>query len=422
MADSLVMLALSPTMEQGTIAQWLKNEGDTIESGDVLCEVETDKATMEYENTSEGVLLKILAPAGSQVKVGEPIAIYGEEGEDTADLEKTLSEKKSESAPQSPDSTTEGPDKQSSAVSPAKGKTPQSTPQNYQEKTAATLSGKVPASPLARAMAQERGIDLGSISGTGPGGRIVKRDIEQYTTDTAKPSSTNVAAPLKDEIVPVSEKRRVIAQRLSESFYTSPHFFLKNPVYVDELLGFRTRINAKRENKISMSAFLVKLTAEALKRHPMVNATWNNTEIIMHGSIDIAMAVAQKDGLITPVVRNCQNKGIAQIDAELKDLITRARSNQLSPEEYTNSTFTISNLGTAGIREFTAIINPPNAAILAVGSTHKEPFVTETNDIEIRQTMTLSLSADHRILDGAVAAQFFVALKELFEDPAQALL
>ncbi len=225
-----------------------------------------------------------------------------------------------------------------------------------------------------------------------------------------------------DEVVPVSEKRRVIAQRLSQSFFTAPHYFLRNPVRADALLEARKRINEDGQRKLSLNAFIVKLTAEALARHPAVNASWNGDTITRHGSVDIALAVAQKDGLITPVVRDCHHKGIAQIDTELKELIDKAKSGRIQPHEYTGSTFTISNLGTFGVREFTAIINPPEAAILGVGEVFKQVVATPASQIEVQQTMVLTLSCDHRLLDGAVSAAFFAELKRLFEDPMRALL
>lgn len=416
MAEKLVMLALSPTMEQGTIASWTKKEGDHIESGDVLCEVETDKATMEYESTTEGTLLKIVVPEGGRVGVGETIAIAGEQGEDIAGLlEEAAQEKQTEkgTAAGGPTPAVEAGGAQSQGAqpppAPSKGPSPSSPP----------TAGLPPASPLARRMAAERGIDIAQLKGSGPEGRVVKNDIESFVPSAAPAQAAPAAA---DQTTRVSEKRRVIAQRLSESYLSSPHYFLRNHVPMDALMDARRRINERAEEKHSLNSFIIKLTAEALKRHPMVNATWQGDSITTFGRIDIALAVSQKGGLITPVVRNCGTKGIAQIDRELRDLIARARENKLAPEDYTNSTFSISNLGTFGVREFTAIINPPGSAILAIGEIFKEPVVGANDEIRVQHTSVFTLSCDHRILDGAVASAFFHDLTIMFEQPLRALL
>ncbi len=411
MPEKILMIALSPTMETGTLVRWRKKEGDTVASGDVLCEVETDKATMDYESSSEGTLLKILLPEGGQAKVGDPIAIVGKPGEDIAAI---------------------------IAEGPAKAPVSKAAPQKPAAVAASTVSapaaahaapgGRVKSSPLARRIAQEKGVDLRAVRGSGPEGRIVKRDVDGLAAGApgaARAGAPLVSAPLLkpgpgDEVVPVSRMRQVIARRLSESMYTAPHYYLTVAVGMDELLAARVRLNAGREKKISLNAFLMAICAHSLARHPRVNSSWNGETLLQHSSADIGLAVALPDGLITPVVRDCGRKGIAAIDAELSDLVERARAGKLAPAEYAGATFTISNLGAAGIDEFTAIINPPGSAILAVGAVRKEPVV-ENDTVVIRQRMRVTLSCDHRIIDGAVGAAFLRELADMLENPLLAL-
>lgn len=405
MAEKIVMLALSPTMETGTIVKWLKKEGDHINSGDVLCEVETDKATMDYESTFDGDLLKIVADSGSQVKVGDLIAISGKQGE-----------------PVEPLLASEDGHKGNGRVSPSEAKAPEKTehPEPQEEPRQ-----KVKASPLAKEIARQKGIDLRTIKGSGPQGRIIKEDLEKVSPEphrVEKPSPT-VKPELRsaEERIVISDKRKVIAKRLSESMFTAPHYYVTVKVNADTFLQARSTLNSRTSTKVSVNAFLVKFVAEALKRHPVVNSSWSGDSIIFHKSIDIALAVAQKDGLITPVVKNCQEKGILTIDKELKDLVERAREGKLQYEEYTGSTFTISNLGSYGVRNFTAIINPPESAILAVGEVYEELFRNNEKEIETGKFMDITLSCDHRVIDGAVAAEFAKDLKNIIEDPITVL-
>ena len=409
MPEKIFMTALSPTMETGVLAKWRKKEGDIVASGDVLCEVETDKATMDYESSSEGTLLKILLPEGGQAKVGDVIAIVGKPGEDIAAL---LAEG-SAAAAKAPAARagTSRPAAASAAPAP----------------TAHTASGgRVRSSPLARRIAQEKGLDLRALRGSGPGGRIVRRDLDALPAGAAAaPVGTRPAAPVLqpgpgDEVIPVSRMRQVIARRLSESMYTAPHYYLTVAVGMDELLAARTRLNAGRDRKISVNAFLMAISARALARHPRVNSSWNGETLLQHPAADIGLAVALPDGLVTPVVRDCGRKGIASIDAELADLVDRARAGKLAPPEYAGATFTISNLGAMGIDEFTAIINPPGSAILAVGAVRKEPVV-ENDAVVIRQRMRVTLSCDHRIIDGATGAAFLRELADMLESPLLAL-
>jgi len=409
MPEKILMIALSPTMESGTLARWRKKEGDTVASGDVLCEVETDKATMDYESSAEGTLLKILLPEGGQAKVGDPIAIVGKPGEDIAAI---LAERPAAAAkapvgapvPQKP-----------GAAAPSAVPAPTTHP---------TPGARIKSSPLARKIAQAKGLDLRSVRGSGPAGRVVKRDVEAHAAgpaaSAARPSQPVLQPGPGDEVVPVSRMRQVIARRLSESMYTAPHYYLTVAVGMDELLAARARLNAGREKKLSLNAFLVAISARALERHPRVNSSWNGETLLQHSSADIGLAVALQDGLITPVVRDCGHKGIAAIDAELSGLVERARAGKLAPAEYAGATFTISNLGAAGIDEFTAIINPPGSAILAVGAVRKEPVV-ENDAVVIRQRMRVTLSCDHRIIDGAVGAAFLRELADMLENPLLAL-
>lgn len=417
MAEKIVMLALSPTMETGTIAKWNINEGDSFSSGDVICEVETDKATMDYESPSDGTLLKIVAKQGKKVKVGETIAISGESGEDISEFLKEVSGGE----------VTPVKKEIKSAVPPSYPKeTPQhAAPANLPEtQTKSAKQEKFPhgvkASPLAREIAKEKGIDIGSVHGSGPRGRIIKEDIEKATERNA-PAGYKLEAPEANERIRVSEKRRIIAQRLSESKFTAPHFYITVAVKMDTLLDARQELNKTTKEKVSLNAFLLKFTAEALKHHPIVNSTWEGETILIYKSIDIALAVAQKDGLITPVVRDCGSKGILKIDEEIRDLVTRAREGKLTPEEYTNGTFTISNLGSYGIRQFTAIINPPQSAILAVGEIFKEQVIGDDDLANIRKTCLMTISFDHRVIDGAAGAEFCRDLKNMIENPITVL-
>jgi pyruvate dehydrogenase E2 component (dihydrolipoamide acetyltransferase) len=405
MAEKVLMIALSPTMQDGTIIRWNKTEGESLAVGDLLCEVETDKATMEYESQSAGTLLKILVPAGSQAKVADPIAIVGKPGEDIAPL---LAQTK--------------PPAHAAAAPPATGTRPAAAAAAHAAPAAAADAGVVRASPLARKLAKERGIDLRALRGTGPAGRVVRRDLEGAGAAAPAAAAAGRALPAgSDEVVPVSGKRKVIAQRLAESKFQAPHFYLKISFEMDGLMAARARLNERRKEKVSFNAFMHKIVAEALKKHTAVNSSWQGDTMRRYGSVDIGLAVAQPDGLITPVVRNCGGKGILAIDAELAALIDKARTNKLVPEEYTGATFTISNLGSFGIEEFTAIINPPGSAILALGRIAKTPVVADDGSIVVRSLMKATLSCDHRVIDGAIGAAFLSDLKEMIENPMAAL-
>jgi pyruvate dehydrogenase E2 component (dihydrolipoamide acetyltransferase) len=402
MAENVPMIALSPTMDKGTVARWRRKVGDVIKSGDVLCEVETDKATMDYESSVEGTLLAIVVPEGGQAAVGETIAIVGAPGEVV-------------SAP------TPAPAAPAKAAQPAPATPTPGTP--------VAPGARVRSSPIARRLAAERGIDPASVRGSGPGGRVVKRDVEAAVGSV--PSAVGPARRAAgDRIVPVSAMRRTIARRLSESMTTAPHYYLTVSVDAANLLSVRAQLNealasdsgTASARKVSLNAFLLKLAADALHRHPRVNATWNGDTITQHGTADVALAVALEDGLVAPVVRDCGAKSLLAIEAELADLVSRARAGRLAPADYEGAGFTISNLGSFGIEEFTAIINPPGAAILAVGAIERVPVAGEGDRIEVRPRMKVTLSCDHRAIDGAVGAAFLASLKDALEHPVRALL
>jgi pyruvate dehydrogenase E2 component (dihydrolipoamide acetyltransferase) len=440
MAEQVLMLALSPTMEEGTIVTWHKKEGDSVAQSDIICEVETDKATMEYESVNEGTLLKILVPDGGQAKVGEPIAVVGESGEDISALveaavQGAASEEKPAAAAEVP--ATPEPTAAEAAAAEAKPARPEVAVDGGPSVAGLPSTGELKASPLARKMAAEQGLDLRAFRGSGPAGRIVKRDIEKALRKAASygPAlAATTAGPVfvpgtvaaagtagKDEQIPVSGKRKIIAQRLAESKYSAPHYYLRIDVDAGAMMAARARLNSRLPKeaggKVSPNAFLIKFVAESLKKYPAVNASWQGDTILRFGKMDIALAVAQEDGLITPVVRDCGSKGIVQIDRELKVLIDKALSNKLTPEEYSGATFTISSLGPYGILEFTAIINPPGSAILAVGRIHKVPVVEDDGSIGVRSQMMLTLSCDHRVIDGAVGTAFLSDLKAMIEYP-----
>ncbi len=397
------MLALSPTMEEGVILGWKKNVGDTIATGDVLCEVETDKASMEYESNQNGEILAIVKDKGESARVGDVIAILGKKGEDITSL---LASSQSSSA--------------SSSATDTQKAEESAAPQHDVSKSGGRPSGATDgrkASPLARRLAEQRGIDLSLVQGSGPSGRVIKRDIESFV-----PTAQTAGSTLADTETPVVGTRAVIARRLAESKFSAPHYYLKVSIDMTEVIRARAQLNKVRKNsKVGMNAFFLKFIAEALKRHPSVNASWEGDVIRTFGSIDIGTAVDRGNGLITPIVRNCGNKGVVDIDAELGVLIEKVNDGKLRPEEYTGATFTISNLGSFGVEEFSAIINPPGAAILAIGQTIPKPIVNDEGDIVVRPIMKVTLSCDHRVIDGAEAGRFIADLKAVMEYPARVL-
>lgn len=449
MAEPVFMIALSPTMSEGTIAQWIAKEGQAIKSGDALCEVETDKATMTYESPSAGTLLKILSDPGSSASVGQLIAVIGKAGEGWEEV----AAKHAGPAASPPQVTSQAAPIPAATPTPAPAApAPIATAATLAPPAAELGSGgpalpasSPPSSPLARKLAREKGVDIRAVPGSGPRGRVIARDVEAaaaagpvssastgagayYAGPAAAPAGATTAAAkapaargLRSDRVPVSKMRSIIASRLGQSYSQSPHYFVRMAVDMERLLELRKAANAGRDRPLSLNAFVMKLAALALERHPIVNAGWEGDAIRYFGQADIGLAVALDAGLITPVVRACERLGVEAIDESLSGLIGRARAGQLTPEEYTGASFTISNLGSFGVEEFTAIINPPGSAILALGAVADE-VVARGGQATIRKLMRMTLSSDHRVIDGAQAAAFMATLKDYLEDPARALL
>ncbi|MCG4253114.1 pyruvate dehydrogenase complex dihydrolipoamide acetyltransferase [Acetobacter tropicalis] len=417
MAIEVLMPALSPTMTEGTLARWLKKEGDTVSSGDVLAEIETDKATMEVEAVDEGILGKILISEGTQgVPVNAPIAILVEEGE--AVPETAAVPQKDAPPPSKTDAATPA-ETAPKVATPSVQKSPVTSP-------AASAAHKVFASPLAKRIAKEKGLDLTQIKGTGPNGRIVRRDVENASAKPLSASSSATASAIAaaggSTSVPHSTMRKVIARRLSEAKSTIPHFYVSVDIELDALMALRAQLNATSPEegpdsfKLSVNDMLVKAAAVALKRIPTVNASFTEDAMILHDDVDISIAVSIPDGLITPIVRQADKKSLKQISQETKDLVKRARAGKLKPEEFQGGTFSISNMGMYGVKDFSAIINPPQAAILAIAAGRKQPVV-KGSELAIATVMTVTLSVDHRVVDGSVAAEWLSAFRSVVESP-----
>ena len=431
MATNILMPALSPTMTEGTLARWLKKEGETVKAGDVIAEIETDKATMEVEAVDEGVLGKILVPDGTAgVQVNAPIAVLVEPGESVQAAAPTSKpEPKAAPASAAPAAAV------SQAVAPqAPGPKPTANGQDH---------GRIFASPLARRMAKQAGLDLSALKGSGPNGRIVRADIEAAQSSAAKPAAAqalaaapapsapapapklDIAAP--HQRVPNSTMRKVISRRLTESHQMVPNFYVTLDMEIDALLKLRAELNAKSPKdgpgafKLSVNDLVIKAAAATLRRVPKVNASYTEDAMILYDDVDISVAVSMPDGLITPIIRHADRKGLASISTEMKDLGARARSGKLKPEEFQGGTFSISNLGMFGTKQFTAIINPPQAAILAVGAGEKRPVV-KNDALAIATVMTCTLSVDHRVADGALGAEWMAVFKSIIEDPLSLML
>jgi pyruvate dehydrogenase E2 component (dihydrolipoyllysine-residue acetyltransferase) len=475
MISKVVLAKLSPTMEEGTIVKWTKNEGDAVKVGDVLAEIETDKANMEMEALAAGVLRKILVPAGGKAPVGALIGVIADPNEDIAAVVAQASAPAPAPAaapaapaaappapapapatarPAAPPAPAPAPQPAAPAADPAPAPRPAPAPAAAAPRAAprpavapspsagapapvtavsppvaaAPAEGRPKASPLARAMAARENVPLGEVSGSGPGGRIVKRDIETYV---ASPRPAPAAAAAASVVpfpsvaagaeVPLSNMRKTIAKRLSESAFTAPHFYVTVEIDMGAAVALREQLIKGENLKISYNDLVVKACARALTRFPMVNASWGGDKIATHGEVHVGVAVAIPDGLITPVVRNADQKSVLAISTEIKDLAGRARDKKLRPEEYMGSTFTISNLGMFDVEEFTAIINPPDSAILAVGSVRKVPVVTG-DAVGIGHRMKVTMSSDHRVVDGALAAQFLAEVRRLLENPVSLLV
>ncbi len=393
MATKVVMEALSPTMEEGRIASWLKHEGDTVEAGDILAEVETDKAIMELQARGHGVLRKILLAEGGTTEVGSLVAVIAAEGEDIADL---LS------------GTGDGTGTAERGEAPA---APTPEPRAVAAPVADGATARVKASPLARRLAAERGVDLAAVTGSGPGGRIVKRDLE----GAGMPAAATLPSGGYEDVVP-SQLRKTIARRLVQSLGPVPHFFLTTEVDMERAAEARASLNALGDTKISFNDIIVKVTAAALQQHRECNAWWQDDVIRYFNEVHISMAVATDDGLITPVIRNAHAKSLREIAVETRALAGRARERKLTPPEYTGGTFSISNLGMFGIDEFTAVINPPEAGILAIGAIAEKP-VFHDGAVTARRRMRVTMSCDHRVIDGATGARFMQTLTRMLENP-----
>lgn len=430
MAIKVEMPKLSDTMEEGVIAKWNVKEGDKVQSGDIIAEVETDKATMDVEVFDDGTILKILAEEGDAVPLGQPMAVIGEEGEDISDiLEEAKSgngqsdDSDSEDKKQKKEEGTESDVKEDTA-DPVFGDLEQNGAKQQQKKEEASTSsgdGRIKASPLARKMAEEKGIQLARVKGSGPEGRIIKKDIEEYTPAADGAPAVMPATSREDTEHRVSQMRKTIAKRLAESKFTNPHYYETIDVDMQQVFAARKQLNEAGDVKISFNDIIVKACAMALRRHPAINSSWKGDTILEHGDVNVAFAVAIDEGLVTPVIRQTDQKGLAQISAESKELAALARDRKLQPEQMEGSTFTISNLGMFGIEKFTAIINPPNACILAVGAIRDVPVV-EDGEVVPGKRMKVTMSSDHRIVDGATAAQFLSTLRSLLENPLGMLL
>ena len=405
MAEIIRMPLLSDTMQTGTILRWHKKEGDTVKRGELLAEIESDKAAMEFESPASGILLKIIVPEGETAPVQSPIAIIGSK-EEADKIDEILQEVTAQAEKKPPEEKVK------------------ESPKEEELPTTAELPGeeRVKASPLAKKLAREHGIDLRLVKGTGPQGRIVKRDIEAYLK--AKKEVPAVAVAEEEyEDVPVTSMRMTIARRLQESFQQAPHYYLTVDVNADRLVEFHQLLKSiYPDEKISINDVLMKLVAEALKLHPEVNARWQNSTIRRFKVVHLGFAVAIEEGLVVPVIKYADRKTIIQISREAKELIEKARNRKLTPEEMQGSTFTISNLGMFGIESFTAVINPPEAAILAVGKVRKVPVVDEqTGQLRAGLRLKLTMSCDHRVIDGAMGARFLQTLSGFIEEPALVL-
>lgn len=413
MAEIIRMPRMSDTMEEGNIVEWLKQVGDEVEPGDILAEVETDKATMELESYHEGVLLHIGVAEGA-VPVNAVIAVIGEEGDD---FESQLKEA---------ESSTGDTDNEAEGSSEEKADTPETQEESVSNTSSSGSEQRIKASPLAKKMAEESNIDLSKVKGSGDNGRIVKKDIEEYQASGASTPTPQVSAPAaasvgEAEEVAVSQMRKTIAKRLSQSKFTAPHFYLTREIRMDQAIAARKRINEMADTKVSFNDLVVKACAAALKKHPGINSSWLGDKIRYNKSINVGVAVAIDDGLVVPVLFDTDKKTLSEINAEVKDKATRAKERKLSTEEMQGNTFTISNLGMFGIEEFTAIINPPDACILAVGGIVQKPVVTN-GEIAVGHTMKVTLSCDHRVVDGATGAQFLQTLAAMLEEPMRMLV
>lgn len=428
MPIQILMPALSPTMTEGTLAKWLVNEGDDVNAGDVIAEIETDKATMEIEAVEEGKVAKIVVQEGTEgVAVNAIIALLLEDGEAAGALEGAVDTALASAPPAA-----------AVPVAPVAAPAPAAAQEVAPALAAASSGGRIFASPLARRMAQQAGLGLTDVTGSGPNGRIVKRDIELALTSgapaavaaepLAAPATAATSTPMPEglepafDFEPANSMRKVIAQRLTESKQTVPHFYLTVDCEIDTLLALRKDLNSRSDDyKISVNDLIIKACGVALRRVPAANASWTGDGIKRYHQADISVAVAIEGGLITPVIRDAGGKGLETISSEMRDMATRARDGKLLPEEYQGGTFSISNLGMFGIKQFDAVINPPQGAIMAVGAGEQRPVV-RNGALAVATVMSVTMSVDHRVVDGAIGAELLAAFKTLVEDPMTMLL
>jgi pyruvate dehydrogenase E2 component (dihydrolipoamide acetyltransferase) len=439
MSTKVVMEALSPTMEEGRLVEWKKQEGDPVAVGDVLAEVETDKAVMELVARAGGTLLRQVIPAGTTVPVSDLVAVIGEPGEDVGDIGAPPKKPAPKAAKPEEQATPPAPDRNrpssmpaappAEAVTEGNGQQPAPRPAAQAPARGAPSGGRVKASPLARRMAAERGIDLASVSGSGPEGRVVARDLEGAAARAPSapaaaapaarspvPSAPRIPTGVPYADVPLTQIRKTIARRLTQSIGPIPTFYLTTEVDMERAAEAREALLATGGEKVSFNDIIIKATAMALKQHPECNAWWQDDHIRYWNEVHVSMAVAIEEGLITPVIRHTALKSLREIAAESRDLAGRARERKLKPEEYTGGTFSVSNLGMLDIDEFTAVINPPETGILAVGRMVQQPVVHE-GAVVIRRRMRLTMSCDHRVIDGATGARFLQTLKGMLENP-----
>ncbi len=436
MPIEITMPKLSDTMTTGTLVKWLKKEGDSVNPGDIIAEVETDKATQELEAFEPGTVAKIMVAEGSQIPIGGLIVVLAGPGENVADVAKTVAgasklPASGASKPASPAVSAAAPIVAAPSPIPAMAPTPVPAPTPAPAAAAKTpspagqpASGKLRVSPLARKIAAEKGVDISSIHGTGPGGRIIRRDVLEVPVAGAAPRPAGL--PTKNKLqagtLPLSNMRQTIARRLLESKQSIPHFYVSMDVVMDALLDLRKAVNEQfAPTKLSVTDFICRATALAIANVPAVNASFSPTAIIRHGTVHLGVAVAVEDGLVVPVIRDAQLLSVFEMSARVRQLAELARGRKLKADQMTGGTFTISNLGMYGVREFQAIINPPEAAILAVGGTEPRPIV-KNGQVVPGQVMSLSLSADHRVVDGATAAEFLGEIKTLLENPLRMVL
>lgn len=401
---------MTDTMKEGVLVRWSKKKGDTVKPGDILAEVETDKATMDLENFESGTILELLVKEGSTVPIGGAIAVLGNKGEDYSVL---LAEAKSNSS--AADHKEES--------KPAEEKTtsaPTALPTSTSHHSGSD-DGRLKASPLAKKLASEKGIDINAVTGTGEGGRIIKKDIENYSPSAGAGVTSFALGKEEFSEIPVSQMRKTIAARLAESKFTAPHFYLTMEIEMDNVLKSRERINANGDLKISVNDIIVKAAATALRKHPQVNSSWLGDKIRTYHHIHIGVAVAVDEGLLVPVVRFADQKPLSTISAEVKEFSKKAKEKKLQPQDWAGNTFTVSNLGMFGIEEFTAIINPPDACILAIGAT-KDTVAIVNGEIVGKKVMKVTLSCDHRVVDGVVGSKFLQTFKEYMEDPVRMLV